>query len=303
MDVGKNPFKAYTRATYNNQAQINEKARDDLLKKAEQVRAGKMTDNQKKLLIVGGLAAVAVAGAYGKRQYDLNQAGINKNRQKELFEENHRNTTDQWNALGLGHHEFQAAGGVHSTGNGSFYAGFTNKKAFSRPEFTIPKDTVFQRLSNHEEDSTEYGKMKGAYATFLHNDKKIYGASGEFGDKKYTISFKPEGDVRVPTVQTVVAHLKQVKSADNPNYTNEQAMSDYRSMAGGGWSDHTSMRLFDSLRTYGYSAIVDDMDAGYLGDLPVVFFGKAQPATSTPRTARHKLEDSVGIVKLSRKHS
>jgi hypothetical protein len=220
-----------------------------------------------------------------------------------MFEENHRKTSDQWQQLFGESHDFAPASSHFANGGGAFYAGLTNKKALSRPEFVIPEGTVFHRLSNHEEDSSEYGRRKGAYATFLNNDNKHYGASGEFGDKKYKINFEAKGPTRVPTVQTVVAHLKQVNSADNPNYTTEMAMNDYRSMAGGGWSSNSALKLFDSLRTYGYGAIVDDMDAGYLGDLPMVFFGDAGPATATPRGANAQLEDSVGLLKLSRRHA
>lgn len=301
---GKNPWKRYERSVYRNQAELNADQRDALLKKAEQVQAGKLTDGQKKLLIAGGIAAVAVAGTYGTHKWAEHKVGLNSAKKKELLEANKRESEQQWQQLFGEKHTFVAAANNYSVSDGSFYAGLTNKKAFSRPEFEIPEGTVFQRLSNHKEDSSEYGKIKGAYATFLSNDKKVYGASGEFGSKKYTIGFEAQGPTRVPSINTVIAHMRTIKQQETGSTPSDASlMMSYRSMAGGSWSDSTSQKLFSSLRTYGYGAIVDDMDAGYLGDLPVVFFGAAKPATSTERTTVDRLQDSASTLKLTRRHA
>ena len=274
-----------------------------LEKRSEQLREGRLTSTQKKALIGIG-AAVAVGGLayYGNKQISAISA--------QEHEANRRETSDLWNKMFGEDHEGAASSTspiISDYGAGSFYVGLTNKKALSRPEFVIPEGTVFQRLSNHKEDSSEYGKVKGAYATFLPNDKKIYGSSSEFGGKAFTVNFKSKGPARVPSLPTVLAHLKQVQKSEYPNspdmWTDSHVFAVYHGMAGGSWSDSTSMKLFSSLKTYGYSAIVDDMDAGYLGDLPVVFFGDAQPATSTPRSTRQRVRDASGIVKLSRKYS
>lgn len=305
-DPGFNLGKRYVKKVYNNQADINEQARDSLLKKADQVQAGKLTDSQKRMLIVGGLAAVAVAGSYGSYKYAEHKVGLTADDKKSLLDANKRESERQWEQLFGEKHSFEPAGSSFSVSSGSFYAGFTNKKALSRPEFTIPAGTKFQRLSDHMEDSSEYGKVKGAYATFLSNDKKIYGASHEFGSKKFTVEFEADGETRVPNVTTVLAHLKQVRAAEDPFFKNastESLLLQYKQMAGGSWSNGTSMKLFESLRSHGYSAIVDDMDAGYLGDLPVVFFGSAKPATATERTAVHKFQDKAATMKLTRRHA
>lgn len=274
-------------------------ARNSQQKRSEQLRSGKLTDAQKTALIgLGSAAAVAGLAYYGsKRVEELNA------RNHEL---NQRETSRQWEQLFGRPHPGVSTGalGTLNSGGGSFYVGLTNKKALSRPEFTIPEGTIFQRLSNHPEDTADYGKVKGAYATFLNNDKKLYGASGEFGHKKYTVNFEADGPARVPSLPTVLAHLKQMNKAEYPDkpsmWSDERVYQDYHAMAGGGWSGGTATRLFESLRTYGYSAIVDDMDAGYLGDLPVVFFGKAKPGTSTERTAVDRGNDKAGLLQLSR---
>jgi DNA-binding transcriptional MerR regulator len=294
---------ALKRMNLNSQINQTQAIRDDLQKKADQIRAGKLTDNQKTLIALGSAVAVTGLAVYGHRQYTLHKAGITSKDQKRLLEDNLSKTSDEWRTLFGDDHAFTKSGSHLTAGSGGFYVGLTNKKALSRPEFTIPKGTIFQRLSDHQEDSSDYGKVKGAYATFLNNDKKLYGASGEFGGKKYTVNFQAKGDVKVPNLTTVLAHLKQIEKAKNPDVTDETVFSLYHSMAGGSWSNPTARSLFDSLRTFGYGAIVDDMDAGYLGDLPVVFFGDAQPATSRTRTSLDKLMDSIGVLNTSGKYA
>lgn len=296
---GNNLWNKYQRRVYNDQIAVNEKVRDDLLKKAEQVREGKLTDNQKKLIVAGGIAAVAVAGLYARRQYDLRNAGITKKESERLAEENRRKTSDEWSALFGDAPDFGSAKTAFGAAGPGFYTGLKNGKVWDRPEFTIPESTIFQRLSDHAEDSSGYGREKGAYATFLNNDKKLYGASKEFGGKKYTVNFTVPGGTKVPSHQTVLSHLKKV------TLTKDDTMvaSLYHQMAGASWSTPTSMRLFESLREAGYSAIVDDMDAGFLGDLPVVFFGKASTATSTPRTRTQRTTDSIGLLKVTGKYA
>ena len=289
------------------QSQINqgEAMQKALLKKSGQLKAGKLTDAQKLAIGVGAGAALAGLALYGQRQLQLREAGVTPGLKKRLLEDNKAQSTAQWKQMFGNDPGFKPALSHFDTSGGGFYQGLSSKKALSRPEFVIPKDTVFQRLSNHEEDSTQYGKMKGAYATFLHNDKKLYGASSEFGGSKFTVNFQPKEDVKVPSLPTVLAHLKQVHNQENPKtpFSDEQIYTKYKSMAGDSWADTTSLKLFDSLRSFGYSAIVDDMDAGYLGDLPVVFFGNAHPATSTPRTKIDQVQDSVGVLHQTRQHA
>lgn len=305
IDPGYNPLKRYERSLLKNEVKLNDQFRDDLLKKADQVRAGKLTDDQKKLIAAGAVVAVAGLALYGNRQYNLRQAGVTRDVKKSLIEENRRKSNDEWNTL-FGEDAGFTSTSYISSKSTNFYGGLTSGKAFDRPEFKIPSGTVFQRLSNHPEDSSEYGVAKGAYATFLSNDKKRYGSSIEFGSKKYTVNFTAKGDVRVPDHQTVLSHLKRIKDQDFPNspeITPKKLGEIYHVMAGGSWSDPTSRKLFDSLKKSGYSAIVDDMDAGALGDLPVVFFGEANVATSTSRTSVDKSRDSVGRLKLTGKYA
>lgn len=280
----------------------------DLKKQASQVRDGKLTDNQKVLLTVGAAAAIGGLALYGSSKYGDYKDGITPSTKKRLYDENKAQTDAEWRSLfGRDHDGEKSLGGFYTASQGGFFGGLKNQKAMDRPEFTIPKGTVFQRFSNHEEDSSQYGTTKGVYSTFLSNDKKMYGASGEFGSKKFVVNFKAEDEVRVPSLKTVLSHLQQVREKEYPDSpqhnTPEKIFTEYHGFSGGSWDSKTATRLFESLKSAGYSAIVDDMDAGYLGDLPVVFFGNAAPATSRPRGKNDTRTDSHGIMKLSNSYA
>lgn len=289
----------------------SEAYRDNALARAEQLRSGKLTTEQKMLIGAGALAAAAVVGSMGYRQYQLHQAGISKVDIKRETARNKAEHERQFNEIFGEHPGFHPVSNSEWAGGG-FFAGIANKKALDRPEFEIAEGTVFQRLSYHKEDSTEYGINRPVYSTFLSNDKKIYGASSEFGSKAISVNFTAKGPTRVPSIATTLAHLKQVsvqaspsKKAyyDDPDKGHERLLYEYHQMAGGSWDSQTARDLFSSLKSFGYGAIVDDMDAGYLGDAPVVFFGDANPASHVERAPNAKMRDSIGMFKTSGKYA
>ncbi len=276
-----------------------------MAKKADQIREGKLTDNQKILIGVG--AAIAVGGlvAYGNNKYKDQKFGVTKDSKQNAHEENLRKTNAEWNAIFGTDHPGKASklGYGGALGHGGFHTTLSNKSAWDIPEFTIPEGTVFQRLSGHPEDVSGYGKPRGAYATWMTNDKKLYGSSFEFGSSGHTVTFHGnKGGTRVASLPTIMSHLAHVQpiNPDTNKAHDEKSLSQlYYTIAGGKWQSGVSIKLLDSLKTSGYGAIVDHMDAGFMGDLPVVFFGDASRGTSTPRTAKEQHLDSQGLLKVS----
>ena len=257
-----------------------------------------LTTEQKVLIGVGAAAAAGVLIYYGKQKYDLNvlekaSAEAAKKKQasdlqfaqtKALKAVTREETASEWSRLFSGSSFTDAKLEERPPGlYDGFYLGLRSKKALERPGFTIPQDTVFQRLSDNTE--TGEGYAAGAYSTFLTNDKAKYGGSPEFGEKAYAISYRAKGPVKVPSTKTVLDTIKSIKkNADGSPLSDSQVVSLYHEMSGGDWKTHpTGSKLIGSLKKAGYSAIVDDMDAGYLGDLPVVFFGEATNVTANRR--------------------
>ena len=299
--LGGGVLNSVRKASLNSQIAQARQIEADLNKQADQVRNGKLTDNQKLLIGVGAAVAVGGLALYGNKKYNDHKHGLTSDKKQELHAVNHAKTNEQWRSIFGKDHPSQKASGYYTATNGlmGFHHTLTTKSAWDIPEFTIPKDTVFQRLSNNPEDVSEYGNGRGSYATFLHNDKKMYGASSEFGMSKYTINFHPKEDVRVASLGTVMSHLAMIKEHETGIKYNESNLSqEYYNMAGGGWKQGTSVKLLDSLKSAGYGAIVDHMDAGFMGDLPVVFFGDAHRGTATPRTSADHYVDNSGLLKV-----
>lgn len=247
-------------------------------------------------MAVGGLAV------YGNSKYQDAKFGFNKETKKKDLEDNLSATNAEWNSIFGKDHPGKASklGYAGALGTGGFHTTLSNKSAWDIPEFTIPKHTVFQRMSDHPEDVSSYGNPRGAYATFLHNDKKLYGSSFEFGSSGYTVNFHSKGDTKVASLPTIMSHLAAVKQRDSPHQTHTEASlaQDYYSLAGSGWKGGDAAKLLTSLKSSGYGAIVDHMDAGFMGDLPVVFFGDAHRGTATPRTAKDQATDHQGLLKV-----
>lgn len=263
---------------------------DDL--QVSDLKSGRLTRNQKIALGVG--AAVVVAGvAY----YGHQKLGVSKAPRMTEDESRHSILAKKRDA------ELDGLFGDNGVRSSGYYkdgiklgelihpqfGGLINKKAFDRPEFTIPKTTSFQRLSRGAETGEDYDK--GTYATFLSHDNANYGDSVEFGRSPYRINFNSSGDVRVPSLTSVLKTVKSVGGANGKTLSDDEAFAAYHKMSGGSWRDETSSKVISSLKKQGYSALVDDMDAGYLGDLPLVFFGKPTNLTAKNRGYEDRLVD------------
>ena len=282
---GKGARTAYGRANLKAEIKELEKSSKALKKASEQVKDGKFTTNEKILIGVGAAVAVGLTAHYGHKLYK--ESAFRKINAGKV-EANKRRTSDEWSQLFGEQPTFKKATGSNPSdsvfsGATGFYQGLRSGKALDRPEFTIPKTMTFQRLSNAAETGEGYGG--GAYSTFLSNDKALYGSSLEFGKKKFTVSFNPSEDVRVPSTRTVLETLRESQyGLTGKKISEKEALTLYHGMSGGDWkTDPKSASLIDALKKKGYSALVDDMDAGYMGDLPVVFFGEPSNVSAKPR--------------------
>lgn len=162
---------------------------------------------------------------------------------------------------------------------------YFTKESFDRPAFELPAGHEFHRLSTSFEDS-----FSGAtYSTHSLDDFNRYVAGfrhekGGWSDFQH-VSWKSTEPVKVPDLTTVLSEMKSVlKEEGGGVVTNGMATRAYRGMSGGSWDSPQSKKLLKRLREKGYGAIVDEMDAGVIGETPLVFFGhdKATPKKSVP---------------------
>jgi hypothetical protein len=54
----------------------------------------------------------------------------------------------------------------------------------------------------------------------------------------------------------------------------EHLMEEYQKLSGGQWNNTQAEQLFGVLRKKGFGAIVDEMDAGVIGETPLVVFAR-----------------------------
>jgi hypothetical protein len=141
-------------------------------------------------------------------------------------------------------------------------------QSFDREEFSLPAGHTFHRLSTKGETSFK----SATYATHSREDFDRYVA--QFRQELDTpnlhhITFHAKEEIRVPKLGTVLETLKGVLSGDS---TDDHALKAYQELSGGSWSDGRAQGLFSALRKKGFGAIVDEMDAGVIGETPLVIF-------------------------------
>lgn len=153
---------------------------------------------------------------------------------------------------------------------------FIHESSWDRDEFTLPAGHEFHRISQKAE--TEF--RDATYATHSPEDYHRYVAQfrQELVGDLHHVTFRAEQDIRVPKLSTTLEALKQALVGDKKEfdawYTDERVLAKYQELSGGSWSDSHAKGMFDNLRKKGYGAIVDEMDAGVIGETPLVVFAR-----------------------------
>lgn len=153
--------------------------------------------------------------------------------------------------------------------NGS---GFVKPSSFLQDDFVLPKGHEFFRISTFAESDWS----PATYCTPSVDDFNRY--VGAFRGEKigftefYKVTFKAEREIRVPSLATRLSALKEVLESASPGskYDDETVLQKYGFMCGGSWDSPTAKSLIQNLVSKGYSAIIDDMDAGVIGEKPLV---------------------------------
>jgi hypothetical protein len=161
--------------------------------------------------------------------------------------------------------------------------GFYHKSSFDRPEFTIPPGHVFDRISTTQEKT--FGSA--TYTSHTKDDFNRYLGEGfgrivDRGDSLYHVQFKTTEPLRVPKLSTTLDTLRQVMEKDRGSSVgNDEVMSTYTRISGGYWDEKLSVNLFSALKSKGYGAIVDEMDAGTVSDSPLIVFSSSGLSSKT----------------------
>ena len=159
--------------------------------------------------------------------------------------------------------------------------------ALSRQGFSLSPGHVFSRVSNTAE--TTFGGA--TYTSFTSDDYNRYLGEGYGRVIDYAplhrIQFSAKEEIRVPSFTDTVETLRETLSATTgKSATPKEALSEYYRLQGSFFDDPVGSKLVENLRRKGYSAIVDEMDAGRISDRPLVIIdpSKFTSKVATPLT-------------------
>lgn len=214
----------------------------------EKFNPNQLSDKQKKTLIYGIAGSIAVAAILGGTYY---------------YRDN--SVGDLQNFPGLD--SFRSS--MQSSRLNAITSNFITEESFNRMEFTLPAGQKFYRVSGSKESSFR----DVTYASSKVEDFNRYASElGHVLSNKVT--FKSTDPIKVPSLSTSLDVLRDVmpKSGET-SATKDEALSLYRDLVGGGWSDSISSDFFNALKSKGFGAIIDDMDHGIISESPLILFG------------------------------
>lgn len=248
----------------------------------------RLSPGQKKALIYGGGAVAVIGGMYLANRY-LNNKQLTNLGVKNLQE------IDALAGKPIDPKRFYGLVGLSQGKTWMGGPGYLTESAFARSSFELPAGHTFFRLSTQSEGS--FGAA--TYATHSLDDFNRYVAG--FRQEKglnaafHQVTWKSTESVKVPNLTTVLSSMHSVleEEAQKPGsfykgmkVTPEKVMEEYQSVSGGGWSSNVAKGLIARLKEQGYSALVDEMDAGVIGETPLVFF--------SPENATSKVSKPLG---------
>lgn len=249
-----------------------------------------LTPGQKKALLIGAgaLAAAAVVGGAAYAHHKGYLGGGNKNDIGDLS----RKYLDQVTEA-----KHNAWASMDS---------FIQPSSYERKPFTLPAGHQFHRFSR----KPEYHFGRATYSTHNLEDWDRYLGHG-FGavvennvSSAYHVTWTSKAPVKVPDLTTTLDTLKDVMNSQidrTKPVTHKEVLDQYTELSGGHWQGNVVDGLFNALKSKGYGALVDEMDAGVVGDSPIVIFAhelmnEKQP--SKPLTIQDVLKAKKAVLPL-----
>lgn len=246
-----------------------------------------LSAKQKKLIKIGvGVAVVGGLVAYAAYSHNKNLNAIRDAAGKVI-------DVDQFNKH-VEHSKFKTWG----------LSGYIQDSSHAREEFTLPAGHTFHRISTTAE-STFSSAKPGTYSTHNIEDYNRYiagfrheKASSDF----HHVTWTAKEPIKVPNLTTVLETLREhLSSEQGTEVSHEHALTTYQEWSGGGWELNTQKNFLKSLVGKGYGAIVDEMDAGVIGETPLVFIAPhlASEKSSTPITNQDITDAESSLIEIT----
>lgn len=182
-------------------------------------------------------------------------------------------------------------------------SGYIQPSSYEHEEFSLPAGHTFHRISQ----SAEKEFKDATYSTPDIDDfnRYVVGFRGEkAGSELHHVTFSAKEPIKVPSLTTALEAFRESLSKEyerasperkkvldeiagsKGHASKENALALYENMSGGSWDSNRAKAFMAVLKSKGYDAIVDEMDAGVIGDKPLVIFNhdKMGPKSSKPLT-------------------
>lgn len=230
-----------------------------------------LSPQQKKALIYGVVGGIAVAAIIGGTIYAKKQGVSIPNPGLELY--NKATQQSRLNAIN---------------------ADFITKQSFDRKAFTLPAGHTFHRISGAAE--TGFGRV--TYASHSPDDFNRYVSQlgHSLGNR---VTFKSKGAIKVPSLTDALETLRESMSSElGRAISQDETLSTYREIVGGKWDHPLTTNFFSSLTKKGFSALVDEMDAGVISESPLVIFNHGSMGAKTSKRMTMKdIQKATSLVK------
>lgn len=236
----------------------------------------RLTPGQKKALIYGGAAVATYAALWyaGDKIQKKQLSGLGLDKLDDI---------DMLAGKPIDAKRFHGLVGLSQGKTWMGGSGYITDSAFARPAFELPAGHTFHRISTKAEEG-----FKGAtYALHSEDDFRRYVAGFRHekgpGAEFTHITWRATAPIKVPDLTTVLGQMSATMKEhgmtghDDP----QEVMATYQALSGGGWSTGVAKGLIDRLKGHGYGALVDEMDAGVIGETPLVFFGTESAGKKT----------------------
>lgn len=223
-----------------------------------------LSSAQKKVLIAAGVAAIAAGGYLAYRHY----SGSAPAPFKPFDLDELRNAPGKKISI----KDYSAAVTRSKDATWST-AQHMDMPTVMRSEQTFPAGHTFHRLSQVAE--TKFSPV--TYSTSNAQDFGRYTShfKQELVGKVHHVQFTAKTPLKVPSTTTALDSLKEViRKNEGVDPSPERVMRTYNSLHGSDWNDKTALGFISNLRSKGYGALVDELDAGVVGESPLIVFGK-----------------------------
>lgn len=173
-------------------------------------------------------------------------------------------------------HDFHTA--KQASIKGTWVGGnFLQPSSFARGEKTYPQGHLFRRygMGLEPESFSHYTyatDSKADFGRYIYDMQEPTARSnGIFRGFKH-IQFTAKEELRLPSTTAAVDTMREVLSREGSVATRESAIKAYNEVSGGRWVSPRATSFVEALKAKGFHGVVDEMDAGVVGESPVVLF-------------------------------